>query len=49
MAVARLLAVAEAEGRELADEDIAAVLDARMAYLEAIGAVGGQAEGIDPS
>lgn len=49
VAVARLLAVAEAEGRELADEDIAAVLDARMAYLEAIGAVGGRAEGAGPT
>lgn len=49
VAVARLLALAEAEGRGLADEDIAAVLDARVAYLEAIGAVGGRAEGTDPS
>lgn len=49
VAVARLLAVAEAEGRELEDQDIAAVLDARMAYLEAIGAVGGRAEGAGPS
>ncbi len=48
VAVARLLAAAEAGGRELADEDIAAVLDARMAYLEAIGAVGGRAEGAGP-
>lgn len=49
VAVARLLAQAETDGRDLADEDIAAVLDARMAYLEAIGAVGGQAEGAGPS
>ncbi len=49
VAVARLLAAAEAAGRDLADEDVAAVLDARMAYLEAIGAVGGRAEGTGPS
>ncbi|HEX2575941.1 MAG TPA: hypothetical protein VHK88_06290, partial [Aquihabitans sp.] len=43
LAVARILTAAEASGRDLADEDIAAVLDARLAYLEAIGAVGGRA------
>ena len=43
VAVARLLALAEASGRDLADEDIAAVLDARLGYLEQIGAVGGVA------
>ncbi|CAN5886069.1 hypothetical protein BH23ACT2_BH23ACT2_27210 [soil metagenome] len=46
-AVARILAAAERTGRELADEDVVAVLDARMDYLEAIGAVGGQADVID--
>lgn len=43
LAVARILTAAEEAGRDLADEDIAAVLDCRLAYLEAIGAVGGQA------
>lgn len=43
LAVARLLAVAEAAGRDLDDEDVAAVLAARMVYLEEIGAVGGRA------
>jgi hypothetical protein len=42
-AVARILALADASGREIADEDVAAVLDGRAAYLEAIGAVGPQA------
>jgi hypothetical protein len=42
-AVARILAVADASGRELEDEDVVAVLDGRLAYLEAIGAVGPQA------
>lgn len=42
-AVARILARADASGRDLADEDIVAVLDGRMAYLQAIGAVGPQA------
>ena len=43
-AVARILAEADRAGRDVADEDVAAVLDARLEYLEAIGAVGGQAE-----
>lgn len=47
LAVARILTTAEQAGRDLADEDIAAVLDARLAYLEAIGAVGGRAS--DPA
>jgi hypothetical protein len=42
-AVARILALADESGRDLADEDIVAVLDARSAYLEAIGAVGPEA------
>ena len=42
-AVARILGRAEADGRELADTDVVAVLDARLAYLRAIGAVGPQA------
>ncbi len=41
-AVARILAASDDAGRDLADEDVAAVLDARMAYLDAIGAVGPQ-------
>lgn len=45
LAVARLITAAETSGRDLADEDIAAVLDARLAYLAAIGAVGGPASG----
>jgi hypothetical protein len=48
LAVARILTAAEGAGRDLADEDIAAVLDARLAYLEAIGAVGGRASGPEP-
>lgn len=47
LAVARILTAAEEAGRDLADEDIAAVLDARLGYLEAIGAVGGRASGPD--
>ena len=39
-AVGRILARADAERRDLADEDVVAVLEARMAYLEAIGAIG---------
>lgn len=42
-AVARILALADESGRGLVDEDIVAVLDARSAYLEAIGAIGPQA------
>lgn len=40
VAVARVLQAAEDADRDLSDEDIAAVLEVRMAYLEAIGAVG---------
>jgi len=43
-AVARVLELADGTGRDLADEDIVAVLDARLAYLEAIGAIGPEAE-----
>ena len=42
-AVARILDLADGSGRDLADEDIVAVLDARLAYLEAIGAIGPEA------
>ena len=42
-AVARILAAAEAADRDLEDEDVVAVLDTRLEYLEAIGAVGPQA------
>ena len=42
-AVARILLVADASGRDVADEDVAAVLDGRSAYLRAIGAVGPEA------
>ena len=42
-AVARILAAADASGRELLDEDVVAVLDGRLAYLEAIGAIGPRA------
>jgi hypothetical protein len=41
-AVARILALADGSGRDLEDEDVVAVLDGRLAYLEAIGAVGPQ-------
>jgi hypothetical protein len=44
-AVARILQRADAEDRDLEDADIAAVLDGRSAYLEAIGAVGPQVDG----
>src|SRR6478609_3774374 len=44
-AVARILELADESGRDLADEDIVAVLDGRLAYLEAIGAIGPQADG----
>ena len=43
-AVARILELADASGRDLADEDIVAVLDGRLAYLEAIGAIGPEAD-----
>lgn len=45
VAVARLIGLAEAAGREFDDEDLAAVLAGRLGYLEAIGAVGGQVDG----
>ena len=41
-AVARILAMADRADRDLEDEDIVAVLDGRLRYLEAIGAVGPQ-------
>lgn len=40
VAVARIFEAAERDGRELADEDVAAVLVRRLEYLEVIGAVG---------
>jgi hypothetical protein len=43
-AVARILALADTSGRELADEDVVAVLDGRSTYLEAIGAIGPEAD-----
>ena len=43
-AVARILALADESGRDLADEDIVAVLDGRLRYLEAIGAIGPEAD-----
>lgn len=42
-AIARIIGRAEAESRELQDEDIVAVLQGRLRYLEAIGAVGPEA------
>lgn len=42
-AAAHVMARAESDGRYLTDEDIVAVLDTRLAYLEAIGAVGSRA------
>ena len=42
-ALARLLALADESGRDLLDEDVLAVLDARLGYLEAIGAIGPEA------
>lgn len=44
LAVARILTAAEESGRDLQDEDIAAVLAARLIYLEQIGALGPRAE-----
>lgn len=43
-AIARILALAEREDRDLRDEDVASVLDLRLDYLEEIGAVGGEAD-----
>ena len=42
-AVARIIGAADAEARDILDEDIVAILRARLAYLEAIGAVGPEA------
>lgn len=44
-ALARVLAAVDQEDRELADADVAAVIAARTAYLEAIGAIGPRAAG----
>lgn len=44
-AIARVLMWAEDERPELTDLDIAAVLHARVEYLEAIGAIGNRADG----
>lgn len=41
-AIARILEAADRSGRDLVDEDVAAVLDGRTSYLQAIGAVGPQ-------
>lgn len=48
-AVARILARADDEGRSIEDADVAAVLDARITYLQAIGAVGPEATDVDDS
>jgi hypothetical protein len=42
-AIAKIISWAEVERPDLTDEDIAAVLAARLDYLEAIGAIGEQA------
>jgi hypothetical protein len=47
-AVARILGAADAASRDLSDGDIVAVLEARLRYLEAIGAVGPEVEGPEP-
>ena len=48
-AVARILHRADRQDRGLLDQDVVAVLDARTAYLEAIGAIGPEATGpLDP-
>jgi hypothetical protein len=44
-AVARILERADDDERDLDDADVVAVLDARGAYLEAIGAVGPEVSG----
>jgi hypothetical protein len=41
--LARLLTAADRDGVELADADIAVILDGRTRYLKAIGAIGPQA------
>ncbi len=43
LAVARILELSDSSGRALLDEDIVAVLNVRLDYLAAIGAVGPQA------
>lgn len=43
-AVARILELADTSGRDLADQDVVAVLDGRLAYLGAIGAIGPEAD-----
>ena len=43
-AVARVFEAVEREGRDLVDEDVAAVLKVRLAYLQLIGAVGGEVD-----
>lgn len=49
-AVARILHRADQAKRDLLDEDVVAVLDARTGYLQEIGAIGPQATGpLDPS
>lgn len=40
LAVARILAAADGDDRDLDDADVAEVLDGRTAYLRAIGAIG---------
>ena len=48
-AVARILHRAARAKRDLLDEDVVAVLDARTGYLQAIGAIGHEAAGpLDP-
>lgn len=48
-AVGRVLERASDERPALADEDVVAILDARLTYLQAIGAVGTEADGADGS
>ena len=48
-AVARILARADNEGWVIEDVDVVAVLDGRLAYLQAIGAVGPEAKGAEGS
>jgi hypothetical protein len=43
VAIARILSLADETGRDLADEDVVAVLQGRSAYLGAIGAIGPEA------
>jgi len=46
-AIARILGAAEAADRDLSDGDIVAVLEARLGYLDAIGAIGPEVHGPD--